>query len=108
MDLCDKDKDVSSSADWVHAVDRGGLVHVSEMTYLLFERMELIIRSIYNTDTVQTMMEGVKKQLHDTISTDKDIAFHSSILTIEVEKEEGAVLLGMMVNPFITIRGFSF
>ena len=37
MDLCDKDKDVSSSADWVHAVDRGGLVHVSEPTYLLFE-----------------------------------------------------------------------
>ena len=52
MELCDEDKNVSSSADWVHAVDRGGLVHVSEMTYLLFERMELIIRSIYNTDTV--------------------------------------------------------
>ena len=70
MDLCDEDKDVSSSANWVHAVDRGGLVHVSETTYMLFERMELIIRSIYNTDTVQTMMEGVKKQLHDTIITD--------------------------------------
>ena len=51
-------------------------------------------------------MEGVKKQLHDTIITDEDIAFHWSILTIEVEKEEGAVLLAMMVNLFITIRGF--
>ena len=69
--------------------------------------MELIICSIYNTDTVQTMMEGVKKQLHDTIITDEDIAFHWSILTIEVEKEEGAVLLGMMMNLFITIRFFS-
>ena len=87
MDLCDEVKDVSSSADWVRAVDRGGLVHVSETTYLLFERMELIIHSIYNTDTVWTMMEGVKKQLHDTIITDEDIAFHWSILTIEVEKE---------------------
>lgn len=87
MDLCDEVKDVSSSADWVRAADRGGLVHVSETTYLLFKRMELIIRSIYNTDTVWTMMEGVKKQLHDTIITDEDIAFHWSILTIEVEKE---------------------
>ena len=52
MDLCDEDKDVSSSADWVHPVDRGGLVHVSETTYMLFDQMELIIRSIYNTDTV--------------------------------------------------------
>ena len=64
--------------------------------YLLFEGIELIIRSIHNTDTVRTMMEGVKKQLHDTIITDEDIAFHWSILTIEVEKEEGAVLLGMI------------
>ena len=48
------------------------------------------------------------KQLHDTIITDENIAFHWSILTIEVEIEEGAVLLGMMVNLFITIRGFSF
>ena len=76
--------------------------------YLLFEGIELIIRSIHNTDTVRTMMEGVKKQLHDTIITDEDIAFHWSILIGEVEKEEGAVLLGMMVNLFITIRGFSF
>ena len=53
------------------------------------------------------MMEGVKKQLHDSIITDEDIVFHWSILTIEVEKEEGAALLGMMVNLFITIRGFS-
>ena len=53
-------------------------------------------------------MEGVKKQPHDTIITDEDIAFHWSILTIEMEREEGAVLLGMMVNLSITIRGFSF
>ncbi len=37
MDLCDEDDEVSSSADWVHAVDRGGLVRVSESTYMLFE-----------------------------------------------------------------------
>ena len=38
MDLCDEDEDVSNSANWVHAVDRGGLTHISENTYLLFER----------------------------------------------------------------------
>ena len=30
MDLCDEDEEVSNSVDWVYAVDRGGLVHVSE------------------------------------------------------------------------------
>ena len=40
MDLCDEDEEVSSSADCVHAVDRGGLVHASENTYMLFETMD--------------------------------------------------------------------
>ena len=85
MDLCDEDDDTSGSADWVHAVDRGGLVHVSESTYLLFQRMELIIRTVFNTDTVHTMTEGVKKDLQETIMSDADIAFHWSMLTVEVE-----------------------
>ena len=55
MDPCDEDDNTSGSADRVHAIDRGGLVHVSESTYLLFERMELIIRMVFNTDTVHTM-----------------------------------------------------
>ena len=108
MDLCDEDDDTSGSADWVHAVDRGGLVRVSESIYLLFERMELIIRTVFNTDTVHTMTEGVKKDLQETIMSDADIAFHWSMLTVEVEDVEGAVLLEMIVGLFITIRGFSF
>ena len=52
MDPCDEDDNTSGSADRVHAIDRGGLVRMSESTYLLFERMELIIRMVFNTDTV--------------------------------------------------------
>ena len=52
MDLCDEDDQVSSSADWVHMVDRGGLVHISESTYMLFEQMELLVHSVFNTDMV--------------------------------------------------------
>ena len=107
MDLCDEDGDTSGSADCVHAVDRGGLVRVSESTYLLFERMELIIRTVFNTYTVHTMTEEVKKDLQETIISDADIAFHWSMLTVEVEDVEGAVLLEMIVGLFITIRGFS-
>ena len=42
MDLCDEDEDVSSSADWVHAVNRGGLCLVSENTAMLFHEIELL------------------------------------------------------------------
>ena len=108
MDLCDEDEEVSSSADWVHAVDRGGLVRVSESTYMLFERMELLVRSVFNTDMVHRMTEGVRKDLRDTIIADGDVAFHWCMLTVEVEEAEGAVLLGMITDLYITIRGFSF
>jgi len=54
------------------------------------------------------MTEGVKKELHETIITDEDIAFHWSILTIEVEVAEGTVLLRIIVDLFITIIGFYF
>ena len=108
VDLCDEDEMVSKSADWVHAVHRGGLVHVSENTYMLFERMELLVRSVFNANTVRRMSEGVKKHLHDTIIADEDIAFHWCMLTVEVEEAEGAVLLGMIADLYITIRGFSF
>lgn len=37
MDLCNEDEEVSSSVDWVHMIDRGGFVHVSDRTYMLFE-----------------------------------------------------------------------
>ncbi len=108
MDLCDEDDEVTSSAEWVHAVDRGGLVRVSETTYMLFERMEMIIRSVFNIERAHMLTEGTRKQLHTTITTDEDIAFHWCMLTVEVEEAEGAELLGMLTDLFMTIRGFSF
>lgn len=71
MDLCDEDEEASSSANWVHTVDRGGLLRVSESTFMLFERMELIVRSMFNTEMMCTMNEGIKKELHDPITTDE-------------------------------------
>lgn len=36
--------------------------------------MELLVHSVFNTNMVYRMTEGVKKELHDTIITDEDIA----------------------------------
>ena len=44
MDMCDEDDDTSSSADWLNAVDRGGLCRVSEATMMLFHEIELLVR----------------------------------------------------------------
>ena len=47
MDMCDKDDETSGSADWLHAIDRGGLCRVSEATVMLFHELELLVRKIF-------------------------------------------------------------
>ena len=46
---CDKDEDVSNSADWVHAVNRGGLCLVSET--MLFHEIEFLVRKVFQGET---------------------------------------------------------
>ena len=84
------------------------LTQVSENTYMLFERMEMVVRTVFNDEKTASMSEGVKKELHSTIVADEDIAFFWCMLTVEVEEAEGKVLLGMIADLYITIRGFSF
>ena len=43
MDLRDEDEDMSEGADWVHAVNRGGLCLVSETMAMLFHKTELLV-----------------------------------------------------------------
>ena len=33
--------------DWVVAIDRGGLTHISNMTYMMFEAMELEFQTLF-------------------------------------------------------------
>lgn len=108
MDLCDEDDEVLCTADWVHVVDQGELVNVSENTVFLFQQMEMIIHSVLNKEKTKLMINGVRQKLHKTIIEDEDIALYWCMLTMEIEDSEGAVLLGMIVELFITIRGFSF
>lgn len=88
MDLCDEDEEIADSADWVHAVDRGGLTRVSDNTYMLFERMEMIVRTVFNKEKAPSMNEGVKGELHSMILFDEDIKFYWCMLTVEVEEAE--------------------
>ena len=62
MDLCDED--ASSSADWVHAVNRGGLCLVSENTAMLFHEIELLVRKVFQrkNEITTDLREKVKER----------------------------------------------
>lgn len=36
-----------NSADWIKAIDRGGLIHVHDMVYSVFAEMEIVVCQVY-------------------------------------------------------------
>ena len=57
---------------------------------------------------MEMMTAGVKQRLSETILTDDDVRFYWCLLSAEIGDAEGEVLLKMIVDLFITVRGFSF
>lgn len=108
MDLCDEDDSITFPSDWVNGIDRGGLVRVSENTCLLFHSIERVVRSMYNRETMETMADGVKQKLSKAVIADDDVTFYWCLLSVEIGDAAGELLLKMITNLFITIRGFSF
>ena len=81
---------------------------MSENTFSFFHRMEMIVRSVFNKEKMYDMTEGIELSLSKEVISDEDIALYWCMLTIEIEDSDGAVLLRMIVDLYITIRGFSF
>ena len=104
LDLLDdgEDKHVESH-EWILSIDRGGLCHVNNTCYLLFQAMELEIRRhIQNDPTPNFLHVQISLMYND------DVLFYWSIIGCDWEEEESAALLPMVVNLWITIRGFSY
>ena len=108
MDLCDEDEEVTNTSDWINAIDRGGLVRISENTFEFFRTMEMVLRCVYNTETVQEMTSATRENLCRLITTNDDVLFYWCMVTVEVDEEEANTLLEMIVNLWITVRGYSF
>ena len=76
MDLCDEDEDVSESADWVHAVNRGGLCLVSETTAMLFREIELLVRQVFNKEGKLKDITNLRDRVKVSVLEDENVQFH--------------------------------
>ena len=76
MDLCDEDEDVSESADWVHAVNRGGLCLVSETTAMLFHEIELLVRQVFNKEGKLKDITNLRDRVKESVLEDENVLFH--------------------------------
>ena len=104
----DGESSASASTHWIDAIDRGGLWHVKEGTYMLFSAMEEEIRCHFHASKVQEMTEGCKGAITHSVLANDDVLFHWCLLSYETDDEDATELLHMLVDLWITIQGFSF
>lgn len=96
------------SESWVDLVDRGGLVHVSDTTFMLFASMEVELRSHLHASGV-TASAGVKEKAMESIAENENVLAHWSELSANWREEEAnRELLKMIITHWVTVRGFSF
>ena len=95
-----------ASEDWTDAVDRGGLVHVSDSLYSFVLSMETEMRSFLSTATLKE--DGVIKDAASTyLNKSEDVLFYWSTLAANWEADEAASLLQIIIDHWVTTRGFS-
>ncbi|SMN02019.1 hypothetical protein SPONN_347 [uncultured Candidatus Thioglobus sp.] len=104
----DKESDVGCSTDWVDLIDRGGLIHVSQDCYLFFFSVEMVVRMYFRDTTEEEYMDKGCGYILEVVCKDVDVLYYWDICLQELQEEEKAHLLPIVVKHYITVRGFSF
>jgi len=105
LDLLDDGEDEhTESHEWILSLDRGGLKHINNLCYQLFVAMELEIRRHLNPDKPANFIDEVQA----SILSNEDVLFYWSMIASDWEEEENAALLPMVVNLWVTVRGFAY
>ena len=70
------------SEAWTNAMDRGGLKHVSNMTYMLFVSNELELRQHLHDGTASDE-SGMKEMAIEKILHNEDVLFYWSMISAD-------------------------
>ena len=90
------------SNEWMIEVDRGGLTHVTNMTYMTLESAEVEFRkNIVTHGGLNTA------QVKDTILQNDDVQFYWDMVSTDWEQGVTTTLLEMFVDEYLKIRGHS-
>ena len=105
QDMIEDSPSAHHSADWTSAVDRGGLIHVGDITYSVFAEIELVIR--------QYLSGKPARDVHlpsavDVIINDENVLFAWAIESASWEQDSADTLLRMIAEHWVNMRGFSF
>ena len=96
------------SEEWIKAIDRGRLIHVTCNTYNFIYAVEKRTRQHFSMSHASTIVPGSKMVLLQAILTDENVkdCFQTISENGRIMKPRSCVQL--IVEQWIAIRGFSF
>ena len=101
----DEDDD---SKDWVQLTNRGGLIQITDDAFSLFQAVEQVVRRYFRKDQVEQISHGIKSEIIHNILDDSNVKMMWSTVANDMKEEIAASLLTMIVDKWVTVRGFSF
>ena len=104
----DDDEEEEVGDEWTNMIDRGGLLHVNYDTYTLFYLIEEHVRKHLTIDKLHKQESDSKEIIIDTVLKNEDISFQWSMLASTLDHNVSKTLLDMVINEYITLRGFAF
>ena len=99
-----------NNEEWLDSVDRGGLWHVRENTFYFFcaleEEVQLQLKQLAQS------AHAARKRMIEAITASDDVQFYWLIVTADFDDDDDeevkSVLLSMIIELYLTMRGFSF
>ena len=89
------------------AMDRGGLKHISDETYMLFYSMEMELRRHLSTSSLLPEGTDIRHVITQHIISDDEVLFYWSTIAYNWDDEVSDVLLQMITDQWMKVRGFS-
>jgi len=93
----------SQSTDWINAIDRGGLIHITDSCFQLFLAVETFTRQEMKDTTF--MDDTFRQHLENMITSDSEVLFCWTMVTVDESHDN---IFHELIKLWITIRGFSF
>ena len=108
MELGGYELEETTTEEWTDTIDRGGLWHINDNAYHCFYLMEIEIRQYLLVSRIAHMDDdGIRNQVIDALLS-KDDLLAQWMLTTATEDEYTLVLFRMVIELYLTIRGFAF
>ena len=96
------------TTEWMKLIDRGGLFHVSDESFLFFKAMEIKFRQVVTPVLIQPSSSVTKSDTIKQFIDDEVIRFHWDLLAIDIENEDDSEeLMTEIVSKWINMHSVS-